>query len=1030
MPEQPPAHGIPSSVPEASPATVLGAAVDGPRPDPSVSVAPFGPRSLPATAPGHGRVRIPRSRALPIPRLDAILHQAWEHRLTLVVAPAGAGKTTLLARFAASAVDPVAWYRADAWDRDPVRMLRHLEQALRAAVPALPGGWETLEDALRALETGVPARMLLVVDDLHTLESTDAERALERLIDRAPTGLTIVAAGRVWPDMNLPRFKVAGELLEIGVDDLRFRSWEVEQLYRDFYGQPLPPEELAALTRRTEGWAAGLQLFHLATAGKPPVERRRLLDGLARPAARLTGEYLSRNVIADLPAELREFVIGSSVLGRLTGPLCDELLERTDSALMLRELEARCLFTFPLTEPGAYRYHELFRLHLLGVLGDTLGEQETRRRHHRAGGLLIDAGAIPEALDALCRAESWAAVAALLGRDGSALADGVAAWMTAVPPTLLRNDPWLILARARSLRSQGRFRAAVQAFAEAETAFGESDGAVVATAERQPLLPWLDPDPPRTALGAATGGASAVLRAATVRDPGTAITRLQGIDGQGNRLAAGLAALLAGDPPRAQVLLSDVADRSETPGPVTVAAVIGAGVARALQGDPGGARDIEAGIAGAEALGIEWLERIGRACLSLTGTDTGDARLVAEAAAAAADPWGAALGGLLAGWSGEDAHVRPDLLSAAANGFRRLGAPVLEAWARSLLALALAHIDHPEGEPTAIAADALARTTGVLPARGLAQLAQAWCRDDTMGELADAARATLADAGLGVPAWAAVPSRRQSEGGRPRALATHPDRVTVTTTARPAPGSTGTVDVRCLGPLELVIDGQPVDLVAARPRVRSLLRLLLSEPGALFHHEVIAETFWPDAEPEVGARNLHAAIAALRRLVEPGAVRGSFQLVVREGPGYRFSIAPGSRVDLIAFDAALEAARVARVAGDPRSCEGALRTALELYRGDLLVDEGPASWLEEARELRREQAVAAAEGIARSCLERQRLDEAAHWCTVGLRVDRYHDPLWRLLIAVRERAGDPGAARRARNGYDRMLVELGVTGPG
>ncbi len=451
--------------------------------------------SAPSTLPG--RLRIPSSRALPISRIDAILDEAWEHRLTLVVAPAGAGKSTLLARFAAAAPGPVAWYRADGWDRDPVRMLRHLDQALRAAVPGIRGGWETVEDALTALEHGLPDRTLLVIDDLHTLESTDAEHALERFIELAPSSLTIVAASRVWPDMNLPRFKVAGELLEIGVDDLRFRSWEVEQLYRDFYGQPLPPEELATLTRRTEGWAAGLQLFHLATQGKPAAERRRLLDRLARPAPRLTGEYLSRNVIADLPDELRRFLVGTSVLGRLTGQLCDQLMGRDDSSAMLRELEARCLFTLPLAETGAYRYHEVFRLHLLGVLVDTVGETESRARHQRAGELLADAGALPEALDALCRAEAWAAVANLLGRDGSALADGAAAWMAAVPPTMLRNDPWLILARARTLRAQGHIRAAAEAFADAETVFGDADGAATAARERAPLLPWLDPDPPR-----------------------------------------------------------------------------------------------------------------------------------------------------------------------------------------------------------------------------------------------------------------------------------------------------------------------------------------------------------------------------------------------------------------------------------------------------------------------------------------------------------------------------------------------------
>src|SRR5690606_12129791 len=218
--------------------------------------------------------------------------------------------------------------------------------------------WETMHDAIEALSTtDLPTRLLLAVDDLHALAATEAERSLERLFERAPSGLTIIAATRTWPDMNLPRFKVAGELLEIGVDDLRFRSWEVEQLFRDVYGQPLPPEEVAALTRRTEGWAAGLQLFHLASRGKAPAERRALLARLGRPASRLTGEYLARNVLAELPAELGAFLVDTSVLGRLTGPLCDELLGTTGSAAQLRELEARCLFTLPHAEPGAYRYH-------------------------------------------------------------------------------------------------------------------------------------------------------------------------------------------------------------------------------------------------------------------------------------------------------------------------------------------------------------------------------------------------------------------------------------------------------------------------------------------------------------------------------------------------------------------------------------------------------------------------------------------------------------------------------------------------
>jgi DNA-binding SARP family transcriptional activator len=954
------------------------------------------------------------ARALSLARLDSLLAQAWDHRLTLIVAPAGSGKSTLLARFVSGAPGPVAWYRADAWDRDPVRMLRRLESALRAVVPQLPTGWETLDDALDALATtDLPDHLLLAVDDLHTLAATDAERSLERLIERAPASLTIVAASRAWPDMNLPRFKVAGELLEISVDDLRFRSWEVERLFRDVYQQQLPPEEVAALTRRTEGWAAGLQLFHLASRGKPPTERRALLERLGRPASRLTGEYLSRNVLAELPPDLGAFLVGTSVLGRLTGSLCDQLLERTGSAMLLRDLEARCLFTLPLADPGAYRYHEVFRLHLLGVLVESVGEAEARRRHLRAGELLSAAGALPEALDALCRAEAWGAVGALLGRDGSSLASGASAWADAVPPSMLRTDPWLLLARARALRAQGRFREAAETYAEAQAMFGDTDGAETAASERLPLLPWLDPDPPRVqAAPGADPSPSALLREATIRDPGIVVGRRARTGDPAERLVAALALLLGGDLEGARVGSAALLASRDDPDVVTAAALLVSGVARSLTGDARGAEDVRASIAGAESLSMDWLERIGRACLALTGED--DAPRVAEGSLVAADPWVAAITSALGGWTSTDPHARAELLGGAATGFRRVGAPVLETWLRGFQALAMARVDDPETEQVALGAEALARTTGVPTARGLAQLALATIRAGDEPDTLESARRTLADAGL-------LPVVDGLEGA-PRLVTASPgDRV-----ARPATAG-GRVEARCFGQLELVVDGQPVDLGATRPRVRSLLRLLLSEPGEPFHHEVIAEAFWPDAAPDVGARNLHAAVAALRRLVEPGATRGGFRLIVRDGPAYRFVLPPGSRVDVLDFDAAIIRARGFRAAGDPAGAEAAFREALDGYRGDLLTDEGPASWIEGPRERRRQQAVDAAVVVAAACLERGELEDAARVCGEGLRIDRYHDPLWRMLITIRERAGDAVAARRARQGYDRVLTELGVT---
>ena len=258
------------------------------------------------------KVRVPAAEALPRERLEAQLASAVErHRLTLVIAPAGAGKTTLLARFASSTRMPVAWYRAETWDDDPARMLRHLEASLGAALPGLPGGWTDVEVAARALEQWAGGPAALVIDDLHALEGTAAEAALSRLVDYAPPWLRILAASRVRPDFNLPRLRVSGDLLQIEGDDLRFRSWEVERLFRDFYRDPVPPGELAVLAapdrglggrppavppgdpRQVRGRAAPdpreRRVEHAAPARVPHPERPR---GAARRAAAVPGRHV------------------------------------------------------------------------------------------------------------------------------------------------------------------------------------------------------------------------------------------------------------------------------------------------------------------------------------------------------------------------------------------------------------------------------------------------------------------------------------------------------------------------------------------------------------------------------------------------------------------------------------------------------------------------------------------------------------------------------------------------------------------
>ena len=266
----------------------------------------------------RSKVRIPRFASMSRERLESLADEARRHRLTLVVAPAGSGKTTLMSRWAAAAEaagSRVGWYRAESTDATASTFLGYLQLAIGEALR--PSGerdastragtrpWQTVEEAAAWLEGSRAEGMLLLIDDFHALAGSEAETALARFIDLAGPSVCIVVGTRSLPSFDLSRLRLSGNLLEITGDDLRFRSWEVERLFREYYGEVLRGDELGRLARRTEGWAAGLQFFHLATRDKSPVERTRLLQALGG-STRLVREYLARNVLDELPEELRQ----------------------------------------------------------------------------------------------------------------------------------------------------------------------------------------------------------------------------------------------------------------------------------------------------------------------------------------------------------------------------------------------------------------------------------------------------------------------------------------------------------------------------------------------------------------------------------------------------------------------------------------------------------------------------------------------------------------------------------------------------
>jgi LuxR family transcriptional regulator, maltose regulon positive regulatory protein len=299
-----------------------------------------------------------------------------KRRVVSVVAPPGYGKTTLLAQWAESGGTPFAWVSVDERDNDPKVLLTYIAEALDAIEPV--GG--RLFDALASPGSSVPgsvvprlgsafasmaAPVVLVLDDVHLLDNTECRDALSVLADHVPAGSRLVLAGRNEPPLRVARLRAEGRILEIGPPDLSLTCAESAALLRGA-GLELDTDVVAELHRRTEGWPVGLYLaaLYLREGGSLP--------GAAVSFAgddRLVSEYVESELMARISQRQRVFLTRTAVLGRMSGSLCETVLDLPGSAAVLDELARSNLLLVPLDRQGQwYRYHHLFRDMLLAEL--------------------------------------------------------------------------------------------------------------------------------------------------------------------------------------------------------------------------------------------------------------------------------------------------------------------------------------------------------------------------------------------------------------------------------------------------------------------------------------------------------------------------------------------------------------------------------------------------------------------------------------------------------------------------------------
>ena len=642
------------------------------------------------------KVRRPVLRGLVRERLDRRLaglsDLGQDCSCLLVLAPPGSGKTTLLAQLVESDGLPAAWYRAGPEDAEEVALTRHLGFALGSAL-ADPGIIEAassgrVADLVRGLDRPDVGPVRLVVDDLHEIAGTSAEAALETFLRLRPRTITIALGSRRQPGLNTSRLLVSGELIMVDGEDLRFRSWEVEQLFRSVYDAPLTPEAAAALTRRTGGWAAGLQLFHLATTQLSRVERERAVTELSG-RSRLIRSYLARNVLDGLPRERRGFLLHTAALGVLTGNLCDALLDTQGSAGVLAELEREQFFTTTSDGGLTYHYHQVLQTHLEVLQIDELGGRAARELYARSGRLLEESGRPAEAVRAHARAEDWGAVARLMRPDTTVVGGDDTLWRMLALPGAPTDDPGLVLAGARRLARDGQVEKALAAYREAERLLDDPGFGRRCAAERQAVGVWL-PQSATSALPPVPPGAdaeSALLRLSIeLRRLTRDVRRPESYERDWLR---GLAYLLSGDQETAERLLAG----SWTPGPgaigwETLAAELAGCLAQAVRvGEDHLVGQIETITLTAEMDGWPWLARLGRCVQTVVQLEVGavDGRVEAAAdlltsLARSGDRWSllvAAVGVAITARRCGAASLAADASARVARLTAELGAPAL-----------------------------------------------------------------------------------------------------------------------------------------------------------------------------------------------------------------------------------------------------------------------------------------------------------------------------------------------------------------
>jgi LuxR family maltose regulon positive regulatory protein len=434
------------------------------------------------------KLHIPFTRPglVPRPRLVEKIKQGLRGPLTLITAPAGFGKTTLSASAVAGCGLPAAWLSLEAADNQAGRFLNYLAAALQSADQRIGGEAAQLlaeiqeappETVLTSLINDldlIGTEIVLVLDDYQLITTQAIHAAVAFLLDHRPDAFHLVIATRSDPPLPLARLRARGQTVELRAADLRFTAPEAAEFLNEVMGLSLDAQAVAVLEERTEGWAAGLQMAALSMRDRKDIAG--FIQGFSG-TNRYILDYLMEEILANQPPEIKQFLLCTSILERLTAPLCEAILaggegftvdgeilsgfsSQNRSASILEYLERENLFLMSLDEERSwFRYHRLFADLLRIRLQQQAGADLISRLHVRASAWLEENGFIADAIRHLCAANEIGRAADLIERYGLARwaeSDLSVVQMTdALPPEMLIERPKIGFCQAWLAINQG-----------------------------------------------------------------------------------------------------------------------------------------------------------------------------------------------------------------------------------------------------------------------------------------------------------------------------------------------------------------------------------------------------------------------------------------------------------------------------------------------------------------------------------------------------------------------------------------------